>query len=150
MLDTMLHKGGELATDMKRGAHMAVDKIGKTTGTTINKIGDVVDGVTGGVLKEGVRGARALKEGLKKGVQHQIKMGMGLDYMDPSKKREGELDELGVVLTLQDENEQELLVGIDNARGRGGQRLITLFAQFWFVNATTFKLRYKQNLEANN
>ena len=81
VLDTMLHKGGELATDMKRGAHMAVDKIGKTTGTTINKIGDVVDGVTGGVLKEGVRGARALKEGLKKGVQHQIKMGMGIFLM---------------------------------------------------------------------
>jgi len=39
---------------------------------------------------------------------------------------------------------QRLTLNIENARGGGGQRRISVFAPFWIVNTTEHSLRYKQ------
>jgi SHR-binding domain of vacuolar-sorting associated protein 13 len=39
---------------------------------------------------------------------------------------------------------QRLTLNIDNIQGGGGQRRISVFAQYWIVNCTEHPLRYKQ------
>eukprot|EP00980_Cylindrotheca_fusiformis_P021401 scaffold8259_cov143-Cylindrotheca_fusiformis.AAC.19 len=47
--------------------------------------------------------------------------------------------------TVVDSVGQRLTLRIDNARGGGGQRRISLFCPFWIVNNTQHSLRYKQD-----
>lgn len=46
--------------------------------------------------------------------------------------------------TVVDSVGQRLTLKIENARGGGGQRRISLFCPFWIVNTTEHALRYKQ------
>jgi len=46
--------------------------------------------------------------------------------------------------TVVDSVGQRLTLGIENVRGGGGQRRISLFCPFWIVNTTEHSLRYKQ------
>lgn len=39
---------------------------------------------------------------------------------------------------------QRLVLGIENLRGGGGQRHISVFSHYWIVNTTEHSLRYKQ------
>jgi hypothetical protein len=39
---------------------------------------------------------------------------------------------------------QKLILSIDNVRGGGGQRTISVYSPFWIVNTTEHSLRYKQ------
>ena len=39
---------------------------------------------------------------------------------------------------------QRLILNIENVRGGGGQRRVSVFAQYWIVNCTEHPLRYKQ------
>lgn len=39
---------------------------------------------------------------------------------------------------------QRLVLGIENVRGGGGQRHISVFSRYWIVNTTEHSLRYKQ------
>jgi len=45
---------------------------------------------------------------------------------------------------LVDEHDQRLTLGIDNERGGGGQRKISVFCEFWVVNSTEHSLLYRQ------
>jgi SHR-binding domain of vacuolar-sorting associated protein 13 len=49
-------------------------------------------------------------------------------------------DEIVVVDSLG----QRLILGIENQRGGGGQRRISVFSRYWMVNTTEHSLRYKQ------
>ena len=40
---------------------------------------------------------------------------------------------------------QRLVLNIENVRGGGGQRRVSLFSPFWIVNTTEHALRYKQD-----
>ena len=46
--------------------------------------------------------------------------------------------------TVVDSLGQRLTLNIENIRGGGGQRRITVFSPFWIVNTTEHSLRYKQ------
>lgn len=48
------------------------------------------------------------------------------------------------VTTVVDSLGQKLTLKIDNVRGGGGQRRISVFCPFWIVNTTELPLRYKQ------
>ena len=79
---------------------------------------------------------------------------MGLDTGDPG-DHEGKvhsvssvtysLDDIATETTVIDSIGQRLTLGIDNSRGGGGQRRISMFCPFWIVNTTEHALRYKQD-----
>jgi hypothetical protein len=123
VFDTMLHKGGDLAKGMAGGVSGAAHIVGGVAMKGINTVDGMAGGVLGGLMEHA----------------------SGPNKMSRDAANKVGLDEIAKVLTLEDENEQELLVGIDNRCGTGHQRMITLFSQFWFINATTFELRYKQD-----
>ncbi len=53
-------------------------------------------------------------------------------------------DDVATETTVVDSVGQRLTLRIENIRGGGGQRKITLFCPFWIVNTTEHSLRYSQ------
>lgn len=53
-------------------------------------------------------------------------------------------DDVATETTVVDSVGQRLCLSIENVRGGGGQRRISLFCPFWIVNTTEHSLRYKQ------
>lgn len=55
------------------------------------------------------------------------------------------MDDIATETAVVDSIGQRLTLGIDNSRGGGGQRRISLFCPFWILNTTEHALRYKQD-----
>lgn len=53
-------------------------------------------------------------------------------------------DDIATETCVVDSVGQRLTLGIENSRGGGGQRRVSLFCPFWIVNTTEHALRYKQ------
>jgi hypothetical protein len=53
-------------------------------------------------------------------------------------------DDIATETCVVDSIGQRLTLGIENSRGGGGQRRVSLFCPFWIVNTTEHALRYKQ------
>jgi hypothetical protein len=53
-------------------------------------------------------------------------------------------DDVAQHTTIVDGLGQRLTLNIENIRGGGGQRKVTVFSRFWIVNTTEHCLRYKQ------
>lgn len=58
-------------------------------------------------------------------------------------------DEIATETVVVDGIGQKLTLKIENVRGGGGQRRISLFCPFWIVNTTEHALRYKQEKSKN-
>ena len=58
-------------------------------------------------------------------------------------------DEIATETVVVDGVGQKLTLKIENVRGGGGQRRISLFCPFWIVNTTEHSLRYKQEKSSN-
>lgn len=53
-------------------------------------------------------------------------------------------DDIATETLVVDSVGQKLILGIENVRGGGGQRRVSLFCPYWIVNSTEHPLRYKQ------